>query len=187
MSKNKNKNKRKKKHGGGGAPPPSDPAAVVESLCALREALEGPEAGPNWGAAHKLLVKAGVPVASITPVIIGRDLTAFDQLVAGLKGEETPSTEESSEASAPEEDAVPAEAIPTETLRKAMKAFRRRLKLTKLDQESKLGVGPMSSGRTAEFESIIPPHEFPAAVWKALAADGRLEDTGRGFYKLPGN
>ena len=127
-----------------------------------------------------------MPVASITPVIIGRDLAAFDQLVAGLKGEDTPATEEAADASAPEADSGPAEAIPTETLRKAMKAFRRRVKLTKLDQESKLGVGPMSSGRTAEFESIIPPHEFPAAVWKALAADGRLEDTGRGFYKLPG-
>ena len=75
--------------------------------------------------------------------------------------------------------------IPTETLRKAMKAFRRRIKLIKLDQESKLGVGPMSSGRSADFESILPPHEFPRAVWQALAADGRLEATGRGFYKLP--
>ena len=183
----KNKNKRKKKHGGGGAPPPTDPAAAIESLCALREALEGPEAGPNWGAAHKLLVKAGVPVASITPVIIGRDLAAFDQLVAGLKGEDTPLPEESPETSAQEAESASVEAIPTETLRKAMKAFRRRVKLTKLDQESKLGVGPMSSGRTAEFESMIPPHEFPAKVWKALAAEGRLEDTGRGFYKLPGN
>ena len=185
MSKNKNKNKRKRKTGGG-APATQDPAEVIESLRSLREVLEGPDAGPNWGAAHKMLVKAGVPVADITPVIIGRDLEAFDRLIADLAGESTETGEPSTEETVGTDDA-PVESIPAETLKKAMKAFRRRVKLTRLDQESKLGVGPMSSGRTSEFDSIIPPHEFPAEVWRALAAEGRLEDTGRGFYKLPGN
>jgi len=186
MSKNKNKNKRKRKTGGGGGPSAQDPAEAIESLRALREVLEGPDAGPNWGAAHKLLVKAGVPVGDITPVIIGRDLAAYDRLVAGLAGEPSEVDALPTEEPAVNDEAT-SDAIPAETLKKAMKAFRRRVKLTRLDQESKLGVGPMSSGRTAEFESIIPPHEFPAQVWRALAAEGRLVDTGRGFYKLPGN
>ena len=69
--------------------------------------------------------------------------------------------------------------------KKAMKAFRRRVKLMKLDMESKLGVGPMSGGRAADFDSIMPPQEFPPEVWATLAAEGRLVATGRGFYKLP--
>ena len=39
----------------------------------------------------------------------------------------------------------PAE-IPPEQLKLAYKAFKKRLKLTRLDSESKLGVGPLSSG-----------------------------------------
>ena len=179
----KNKNKRKKKHGGSGPPPAADPTAFIEELVALRPSLEGADSGPNWGAAHKLFLKAGLAAAEIPPIVIGRDLEAFDRAVRALQGLET-EEEVASEGDPSAEDAPP-EVIPTETLRKAMKAFRRRIKLIKLDQESKLGVGPMSSGRSADFESILPPHEFPRAVWQALAADGRLEATGRGFYKLP--
>jgi hypothetical protein len=65
-----------------------------------------------------------------------------------------------------------------------MKAFRRRMKLMRLDHESKLGVGPMTSGKKADFDSILPPREFDENVWKVLAAEGQLKATGRGFYGL---
>ena len=178
----KKKKKRKNKHGGSGPPPPMNPEALVEALIALRPALEDGDSGRSWGEAHKLFLKTSIDSARLGPMVIGRDLALFDQLILSLQGVEEP--EEATPAE-PESD-EPRPEIPVETLRKAMKAFRRRLKLTKLDMESKLGVGPMSGGRTADFESILPPHEFPPEVWKALAADGRLEATGRGFYKLPG-
>ncbi|MBT4766856.1 MAG: hypothetical protein HOO04_00665 [Phycisphaerae bacterium] len=75
--------------------------------------------------------------------------------------------------------------VPSETKRAAMKAFRRRLKLMRLDHESKLGVGPMTSGKKADFDSILPPRDFEDDVWKVLAAEGQLTSTGRGFYGLP--
>ena len=68
-----------------------------------------------------------------------------------------------------------------------MKAFRKRLKLMKLDHESKLGRSPLTGGKDAGFESILPPEQFPSDVWKVLASKGEVESTGRGFYKLPEN
>ena len=180
----KKKKKRKNKHGGSGPPPQMNAEAVLEALVALRPELEAGDSGRSWGEAHKLFLKTSIDASRLGPMVIGRDLALFDQLIRSLQGVEEP--EEAIEPE-PEGDSEPAPEIPVETLRKAIKAFRRRLKLTKLDMESKLGVGPMSGGRTADFESILPPNEFPAQVWKALAADGRLEATGRGFYKLPGS
>jgi hypothetical protein len=67
-----------------------------------------------------------------------------------------------------------------------MTAFKKRLKLTRLDQESKLGGGrPVTSGKKSDIAGIIPPNQFPRAVWKELAARKLLKDMGGGFYTLP--
>lgn len=77
-------------------------------------------------------------------------------------------------------------AIPDETLKRALHAFKKRLKLTKLDQESKLGVNrPMTSGKKSDVMGIIPPNDFPRAVWAELAQKKLLKDMGGGFYSLP--
>jgi len=108
---------------------------------------------------------------------MARHLEGVQRLIAVLAGDAQPET-------APE--AAPEVVdVPDNVKRDAMKAFRRRLKLTRLDHESRLGVGPLTGGKAAEFESILPPRGFGPEVWKALAADGQLEATGRGFYKLP--
>lgn len=173
------KNKKRKGRPGGGPSAP-DPDAVLSSLEALRPSLEAGE-GRAWGEAHKLLLKTSIEAARLAPMVIGRDLELFDHLLLELRGEAVePAAVEPAEAST---EALPE--IPAETLKKAMKAFRRRVKLMKLDMESKLGVGPMSGGRAADFDSIMPPQEFPPEVWATLAAEGRLVATGRGFYKLP--
>ena len=67
-----------------------------------------------------------------------------------------------------------------------MKAFRKRLKLTKLDDESRLGHKAMSSGRTSAVVAIMPPREYPQAVWDELVKQGRLKSAGGGFYELAG-
>jgi len=69
-------------------------------------------------------------------------------------------------------------------LRNALKAFKKRLKLTRLDDESSLGHGPMSSGRTSGVVAITPPHQYPRAVWDQLVAQGRLKYAGQGMYQL---
>jgi len=69
-------------------------------------------------------------------------------------------------------------------LRRAMKAFKKRLKVMRLDDESKLGGGPLSSGRDSGLVAIRPPDTFPQEVWDALVAQGRLEEEGHGLYAI---
>ena len=71
-----------------------------------------------------------------------------------------------------------------EELRLAMKAFRKRLKLTKLDDESRLGRGPMSGGGRSGVVAITPPNQFPRDVWEELAEQGKLKRAGKGVYEL---
>ena len=70
-------------------------------------------------------------------------------------------------------------------MRKAMKAFKKRLKLTRLDDESKLGHGPMTGGRSSGVVAIMPPNQYRKAIWDALVADERLKYSGQGLYQLP--
>ena len=71
-----------------------------------------------------------------------------------------------------------------EELRLAMKAFRKRLKLTRLDDESRMGYGPMSSGQQSGIVAITPPNQFSKAVWQELAKQGKLKHDGGGLYSL---
>ena len=74
--------------------------------------------------------------------------------------------------------------VTDEELKRAMKAFKRRLKLTALDDESRLGRGPMSGGGTSGIESITPPREFSQEVWDELVKRGRLSRDDDGFYRV---
>jgi hypothetical protein len=68
-------------------------------------------------------------------------------------------------------------------LKSALTAFKKRYKLTKLDDESRLGGGrPTTGGKKSEISGIIPPREFPADVWAELAKQGKIKDVGGGFY-----
>src|SRR5690554_144981 len=69
-----------------------------------------------------------------------------------------------------------------EELRLAMKAFRKRLKLIRLDDESRLGYGPMSSGNKSSVAAIRPPDQYPIGVWRLLAEQGKLRRDGGGLY-----
>jgi len=88
---------------------------------------------------------------------------------------------------APESSATPpaADAITPEILKSAYNAFKKRWKLTRLDQESRIGRGPMSGGQKSAIDGIIPPKDFSAEVWEALAEKGRIKYTGNGFYAMP--
>lgn len=71
-----------------------------------------------------------------------------------------------------------------EELKKAYKAFKKRLKLTQLDDESRLGRSPLTQGGDSGIQSIIPPREYPQAVWDELVKQGKLTAEGDGFYRL---
>ena len=71
-----------------------------------------------------------------------------------------------------------------EDLKRAFKAFKKRLKVTRLDAESNIAGGPLSGGRRSDIVAITPPAEFPQAVWDALVKQGKLKPAGRGLYEL---
>jgi hypothetical protein len=75
--------------------------------------------------------------------------------------------------------------MPTdEDLKRAMKAFKKRLKLTRLDDESRLGRSPLTGGGGSGIESIIPPREFSQEVWDELVKRGQLSRDSDGFYRV---
>ena len=78
---------------------------------------------------------------------------------------------------------VPSPVSP-ETLKQALKAFKKRLKATRLDDESRVGHGPMSGGSKSGIVAIIPPNQYPVEIWEELVKQGKLKYAGRGFYEL---
>jgi hypothetical protein len=90
-------------------------------------------------------------------------------------------------AASPEQNAAPggppAAAPPSaEVLKSAFNAFKKRLKLTQLDDASRIGRGPMSSGQGSGILGITPPDQFPREVWDALVKQGKLKHVGHGLY-----
>jgi len=66
--------------------------------------------------------------------------------------------------------------------KKALRAFKKKLKATQLEEDSRLGRGPLSSGK-AQIIAIQPPTGFGRTVWEELASLGYLNRDG-GFYEL---
>ena len=74
--------------------------------------------------------------------------------------------------------------MPTEDeMKKALKAFKKRLKLTQLDDDSRLGHSPLTGARE-QIVSIQPPAGFGREIWEKLADEGFLKRDGIGFYSL---
>jgi hypothetical protein len=71
-----------------------------------------------------------------------------------------------------------------ETLQRAMKALKKRLKLARLDDESKLGRDPMSKGGRSGITGVKPPEQYPLEVWQALEQKGRVRGIGHGLFEV---
>lgn len=69
-----------------------------------------------------------------------------------------------------------------EELKRAYKAFKKRLKLARLDDESRLSLSP----RASRIAGITPPSGFPAGIWEELVAAGKLKREGGGTYSMAG-
>lgn len=64
------------------------------------------------------------------------------------------------------------------------KAFKKRLKLTRLEEESKIGRSPTTSGKGSGIVGIYPPVQFPPAVWEELVKQGKLKHSTHGMFEL---
>jgi hypothetical protein len=81
-------------------------------------------------------------------------------------------------------DAPPPDQPSPDQLKAALKAFKKRLKLTRLDEESKLSRRPTTSGQGSGIVAITPPAQYPQAVWDELVRQGKLKKAGHGTYEL---
>ncbi len=59
-----------------------------------------------------------------------------------------------------------------EELKKALKAFKKRLKLMRLDEESGLSRG---GGKKSGITGITPPAGHPPGIWEELVQAGKLK------------
>jgi hypothetical protein len=132
----------------------------------------GPGVPEAWGLAGRLLSRLPVDQVQVQAACEARDIAALDGVVSRL---ERP---EASRQPAP----TLSPQVPDDVLKAALRAFNKRLKLSRLADESRLGNRYVTGGRKSAIDAIIPPNEFGPEVWKALAAAGQLRDTGNGFY-----
>jgi hypothetical protein len=68
-----------------------------------------------------------------------------------------------------------------EELKRALKAFKKRLKLARLDDESRLG---KPGGNKSTIAGIAPPTGHPPGIWEELVHQGKLRNEGYGTYSL---
>jgi hypothetical protein len=68
-----------------------------------------------------------------------------------------------------------------EELKRALKAFKKRLKLMRLDDESGLSRG---GGKKTGITGITPPSGHPAGIWEELVALGKLKREMSSTYSL---
>ena len=68
-----------------------------------------------------------------------------------------------------------------EEQKRAIKAFKKRLKFARLDDESGLSRG---GGKKTANSGIMPPGGHPPEVWEELVAKGRLRREMGGTYSL---
>lgn len=71
-----------------------------------------------------------------------------------------------------------------EQLKAAFKAFKKRLKLTRLDEESRIGRNPVTSGKSSGIIAIQPPAGHLPEVWEELVRLGKLKRLHSGTYEL---
>ncbi|MGD9646690.1 MAG: hypothetical protein AB7U73_13335, partial [Pirellulales bacterium] len=71
-----------------------------------------------------------------------------------------------------------------EVLKAALKAFKKRLKLTQLDDASRIGRSPTTSGGKSAIAAITPPDQYPRRVWDELVEQGKLTRESHGMYAL---
>ena len=124
-----------------------------------------------WSTAREALAHYGIAADAdpeLTAAVADRDAAALTSIVTGWHAGDRVMLEH---------DRM--------VLKRAMKAYRKSLKVTILDAESSLGGGPMSSGRKSTITGIMPPRRYPTEVWDHLVHQERLAGGQRGIYELP--
>lgn len=141
-------------------------STVLKSVAAHLES--DPENAPAWTEAAEALRPTRAAEPELAKVIDAHDTAALKAIVDEWN---------SGKRLLPAQD--------REVLARAMKAYRKSLKVTRLDAESSIAGGPMSAGRQSNILGIRPPDRYPRAVWDELARQGRLIAGRHGLFELP--
>ena len=152
----------------------SDPTTVAQ-LDELMTAIQGYDdprrAGGEWKQVYRLLQKTDLPTNRVTHVVGMRDPAQLTELIDQLRD---PAAASAQHADAPD----------AQTCRRAMRAFRKRLALTRLDEESKISNhSALTSGADSRMAAIVPPTDWPESVWQELVRQDKLRYVGHGFYE----
>jgi hypothetical protein len=178
-------------------------SAIVSDLALTKDPKE---TGRLWAKAKEFLGKTSANKVRVEKLLSEKNLEELARVVnelsnakpgtvthvdrSGLQvedpaaGPSPPAASVNPEAGGSPSATTPAVAIPPETLKHALHAYKKRLKLTILNDESRLSPRVMTGGRKSEVVAIIPPDQFPKEVWEELVKQGKLKYTGRGFYEL---
>ena len=177
---------------------------LVAELWLVEEPMSK-KATAMWGRAQTALMRMGVDATRVAKVVGERDVEKLAALVKqadagaaagaaapgpgrGIPREGLASVadgrtlKEVREASAA---ASGKDSLDKENLKKALRAFRKKLKTTRLDDESRLGSKYTTYGKSSGITAIQPPRDYPPAVWAKLVEEKRLLRAGQGLYELP--
>ncbi len=153
----------------------SDPTIMTkldELLTAIGGYNDPRRAGGEWKQVYKLLQKTDLPTDRVTHVVGMRDVAQLTELINQLRDPAT--------APAP----ARADAPNAQTCKRAMRAFRKRLALTRLDEESRISShSALSSGADSGMSAIVPPIDWPESVWQELVRQDKLRYVGHGLYQ----
>ena len=133
----KSRKPKKRKHGGYVPADTGSDEKAIDALGELHHRLsegEAASAGPVWGEVHQTLLKTRADKKFVMRIIGTRDADELTRLIDALKNGQT-----APEASA-SQPSNPASTVDPEQTKHAMRAFRKRLKLTRLDDESRITV-----------------------------------------------
>jgi len=165
-----------------------------------------------WGKAQIALMRMGVDATSVARIVGNKDMEGLAQLVAQADG--AGSSSGAADAPRNPAPGMPGHVAPPrlksvadgrtikqmqaqkaaeggydsleeDNLKRALRAFRKKLKTLRRDDESRLGHRCTTSGRVSAIAGITPPSEYPSPIWEKLAETGRLKKAGQGTFTLP--
>ena len=149
-------------------------AKLDELLTAIRGYDEPRRAGGEWKQVYRLLQKTDLPAARVTHVVGMRDVARLAETIEQIR------------SPAPASESVQPDAPSAETCKRALRAFRKRRKLTILDDESQINShSPLTKGADSHAACpIVPPDDWPESVWQELVRQGKLRYIAHGCYDL---
>lgn len=141
-----------------------------DAAAALRAAPDPAAASAAWRSADAAVTAAGVADdADIALPVMEQSLADLDALLDGWTTRRKPLS-----------------AWDQAVLKRAMKAFHRRLDLTRGDDEVSSSRNPLTRGEASAISGVRPPEKYSADIWALLVAQGRLAEAGDGVLEPTG-